>query len=108
MADSEISTISNLISKELSSTPYACSSLTRLSGGTANFVFRGVLAQPVAPEGDTHDDATRVVIVKHGEGYVASNREFKLSTERCVRFPIQICLYTCIALNIYSGIDPLY
>lgn len=50
---------------------YDCSHLERLSGGTANFVFRG-----------TRDSDS--VIVKHTKDYIASNREFQLPAERCV------------------------
>ncbi|RAL10735.1 uncharacterized protein BO97DRAFT_348672 [Aspergillus homomorphus CBS 101889] len=65
------------IARDLEHTPYACSSLTRLSGGSANFVFRGLLSQPL-------DDGTESVIIKHSEEYVASNRNFKLTAERCL------------------------
>ena len=78
MTDSEISP--DTILSELSTTPYACSSVEQLSGGTANFVFRGTLLQPLP-------DGTTTVVVKHTEDYVASNREFKLSAERCVTVP---------------------
>ncbi|KAL4898386.1 kinase-like domain-containing protein [Aspergillus ambiguus] len=61
---------------DLSSTPYACSSIHPLSGGTANFVYRGVLSAPLA-------DGTRTVVIKHTEDFIASNRDFKLSAERC-------------------------
>ncbi|KAL4804817.1 kinase-like domain-containing protein [Aspergillus unguis] len=69
--------IQTLIQQELSITSFACSSLTRLSGGTANFVYRGVLSTPLA-------DGTSTVIVKHAEDYLASNEEFKLSAKRCL------------------------
>ncbi|PWY78442.1 phosphotransferase enzyme family protein [Aspergillus sclerotioniger CBS 115572] len=65
------------IFKDLSETPYACSSLTPLSGGTANFVYRALLSHPLP-------DGTTSVIVKHSEAFVASNREFKLPAERCL------------------------
>ncbi|KAF4165552.1 hypothetical protein CNMCM6936_007695 [Aspergillus lentulus] len=76
---SEISNqdISTLVSQELSQTPYECSSLTRLSGGTANFVYRGILARPL-------QDGTKTIIIKHGEEFVASKRDFKLTTDRCL------------------------
>ncbi|PWY65296.1 phosphotransferase enzyme family protein [Aspergillus heteromorphus CBS 117.55] len=65
------------ITQELSGTPYACASLTQLSGGTANFVYRAILSHPL-PNG------IKTVIVKHSEDYVASNQAFKLSAERCL------------------------
>jgi hypothetical protein len=64
---------------QLSQTPYACPSLEILSGGTANFLFRGVLVQPLP-------DGTRTIVVKHSRGFVSANRNFKLDISRCVRF----------------------
>ncbi|KAL4907442.1 hypothetical protein BDW74DRAFT_124355 [Aspergillus multicolor] len=69
--------VQEAVAAGLSSGPFACSSLTRLSGGTANFVYRGNLSQPLA-------DGTKTVIVKHAEDYLASNAEFKLSAKRCL------------------------
>lgn len=62
------------IAQQLSQTPFACSSLTRLSGGTANFVYRGT---PSSPDS---------IIIKHTKDYVASNQSFKLDAKRCVSF----------------------
>ncbi|CAG8933595.1 unnamed protein product [Penicillium salamii] len=60
------------IAKELSQTEFACSTLTRLSGGTANFVYRGTLAST----GDS-------IVIKHAKEYLASNENFKLDITRC-------------------------
>nr|QCL09110.1 DmxR19 [Cryptosporiopsis sp. 8999] len=65
------------IAQELSETLYACSSLTLLSGGTANFLFRGVLAQPL-------QDGTKTIIIKHSKEFVSANRHFQLDVSRCV------------------------
>lgn len=81
MADSEISP--DTILSELSTTAYACSSVEQLSGGTANFVFRGTLLR-------SRPDGTTTVVIKHTEDYIASNREFKLSAQRCVMAPALI------------------
>ncbi|PWY79817.1 phosphotransferase enzyme family protein [Aspergillus eucalypticola CBS 122712] len=67
----------NIVSQELAGTQYASSSLTPLSGGTANFVYRAQLNQPL-------QDGTISVIVKHTEAFIALNREFKLPAERCL------------------------
>ncbi|GLA56593.1 hypothetical protein AtubIFM54640_000249 [Aspergillus tubingensis] len=67
----------NIVSQELTGTRYASSSLTPLSGGTANFVYRAQLDQPLP-------DGTKSVIVKHTEAFIALNREFKLPAERCL------------------------
>ncbi|KAJ5640644.1 Aminoglycoside phosphotransferase [Penicillium herquei] len=63
--------VRDFISQQLESTPYACSSLTRLSGGTANFIYRGTLS-------GSHDS----IIIKHSKDHVASNPNFKLDTQR--------------------------
>ncbi|KAJ4391434.1 hypothetical protein N0V93_005051 [Gnomoniopsis smithogilvyi] len=68
--------IATRITKELASTTFGCSVLTPLSGGTANFIFKGQLLKPL-------DDGTTEVVVKHGEGYSASSSSLKLSTDRC-------------------------
>jgi hypothetical protein len=72
------------IVQELSETPYACTSLTQLTGGTANFVYRGFLAQPLpADDGST----AKSVIIKHSTDFVAINRDFPLDVTRCVIMP---------------------
>ncbi|KAJ5486956.1 hypothetical protein N7530_001256 [Penicillium desertorum] len=60
------------IAQQLSPTPFACSSLTRLSGGTANFVYRGVLAS-----------TGQSIIIKHTKDHSASNPDFKIDVTRC-------------------------
>ena len=62
------------IKEELSQTEFACSSLSRLSGGTANFVYRGKLAST----GES-------IVIKHAKDYLASNKSFNLDITRCVR-----------------------
>jgi hypothetical protein len=68
------------IVQQLSQTPYACPSLTILSGGTANFLFRGTLSQPLP-------DGAKTVVVKHSKKFVSANRNFQLDISRCVSFP---------------------
>jgi len=80
MAQDEDHQITAKIEKSLTSTPYACSSLTRLSGGTANFIYRGILQRPL-------EDGTKTVIIKHAEEFLASSKDFKLTAERCVCCP---------------------
>lgn len=77
MAESTPETIATQITKELASTSLGCSALTPLSGGTANFIFKGQLLKSL-------DDGTTEVVIKHGEGYSASFSSLKLSTDRCV------------------------
>ena len=47
-----------VVQKALASTPYACSSIERLSGGIANFTYRGHLSNPLV-------DGSRSVIIKY-------------------------------------------
>ncbi|OQD81660.1 hypothetical protein PENANT_c026G06102 [Penicillium antarcticum] len=63
--------IRDQITQQLSQTPFACTSLTRLSGGTANFVYRGT----VSP--------TESIIIKHTRDHLASNPDFKIVVDRC-------------------------
>ena len=70
--------ISVQLQESLKEAPYACSSLQSLSGGTANFVYRGTLVRPL------EDDGATTIIIKHSEPYVAQNPAFKLTTDRCV------------------------
>ncbi len=75
---SNIDEISSQGRRELAGTHFECESCTPLSGGNANFVFRGRLAKPLS-------NGTQFIIIKHGEGYVSSNPAIKLTTSRCVR-----------------------
>jgi len=65
------------VQASLENGPYACVSLEKLAGGTANFVYRGTLAKPL-------EDGTNTIVIKHTEAYVASNVNFKLTSTRCV------------------------
>lgn len=78
MATESADAILARVKRELDGTPYACSSLRPLTGGNCNFIFHGVLCQSL-PQG------SREVLIKHGEDYVASQPDFKLTTSRCVR-----------------------
>jgi hypothetical protein len=70
------------IIRELSQTAFACSSITRLSGGTVNFVYRGTLANP-APVGDS-GSVVESVIVKHSKAHLAGNEDYLLDVSRSV------------------------
>jgi hypothetical protein len=78
MATESTEQITQRVLKSLKDSPYECPSLDKLSGGTANFVYRGILTTPL-------EDGTKTVVIKHTEGYVAQNPNFKLTTTRCVR-----------------------
>jgi len=73
--------ISQKVQECLKDSPYACASLTRLSGGTANFVYRGTLVTPL-------EDGSKTIVIKHTESYVATSPDFKLTATRCVSTPL--------------------
>ena len=75
--------ILNRVDESLKGGPYECIPLEKLSGGTANFVYRGILKTPLK-------DGTKSVVIKHTEEYVASNKNFKLTSTRCVSFSHEI------------------
>ena len=77
LSDEEKMKIGLDIKHELSETPYACSSLGILSGGTANFLFRGYLIG-LSPS------RSKTIIVKHTKEFVSANRDFQLDASRCV------------------------
>ena len=77
MANIETAKLTEEVLGELSGTDYACSSLKPLSGGTANFIFKGTLTTPLP-------DGTKEVAVKHGENYIASMPDFQIPLTRCV------------------------
>lgn len=74
----EKSRILSDVAAALSKTQYACSSLEMLSGGTANFLFRGVLMRKSNTGADT-------IVVKHVKDCVATNKGFEMDERRCVR-----------------------
>lgn len=63
----------------LSKTRYACSELTLLSGGSVNFVFRGVLRVPISPALEN-----KTVIVKYSAAFLFVARSFSIDLSRCV------------------------
>jgi hypothetical protein len=76
------------ILQQLSKSPYACSSLTQLTNGTTNFVFRGTLSQPLRFRdgiGKRTDTATTdTVIIKHSADFCAVNKDLPINVSRCV------------------------
>lgn len=76
----ETDSITTQVLQELAETPYACSELVRVSGGTGNFVYRGI---PVAR--DNSSSASQSIIIKHSKDYVPGNKDFGLDASRCVK-----------------------
>lgn len=58
-------------------TGYPCSSLTPLSGGSTNLVYRGILETP--------NSARDTVIFKFTAGVLAIDPSFEIDASRCVR-----------------------
>lgn len=67
----------------LSGTPYACSSLTQLTNGTTNFVFRGELVKPIPTDNGSGSTAT-TVIIKHSAEFAALNKDLPIDASRVV------------------------
>lgn len=72
--------IQSIVQNSLEDGKYACTSLEKLSGGTANFVFRGILVTPLELDG------SKTVVIKHTPPFVAAHPDFKLTATRCVSF----------------------
>jgi hypothetical protein len=83
LSEAEEAALSTELLQQLSQTPYACLSLTQLSGGSANFVYRGTLTRPLSP-GDGHTTTAKTVIIKHSKGFLSVSRDFALDVTRCV------------------------
>lgn len=73
----QVEKLTEQVLDELSTTEYACSSLKTLSGGSANFIYKGTLIKPL-------EDGAKEVAVKHGEEFIASFPDFKIPLSRCV------------------------
>lgn len=71
--------IRSKVEQVLKGTTFAVSSLRKLSGGTANFMYHATLEKP-----STQDKYQNGVVIKQGEGYVALHPAFKIATSRCV------------------------
>ncbi|KAI0122121.1 kinase-like domain-containing protein [Daldinia grandis] len=76
MASASREEITSKVLESLKGTSYEASSLDVLSGGTANFIYRATLTQPLRY-------GTKEVAVKHSEDYIATSPNFKLTLSRC-------------------------
>ncbi|KAF5684433.1 cytoplasmic trna 2-thiolation 2 [Fusarium denticulatum] len=70
--------IRSKVDQVLKGTPFAPSSLRKLSGGTANFMYHATLEKP-----SDEDKYQNGVVIKQGEGYVALHPAFRIATSRC-------------------------
>lgn len=77
MASPASDPVANDILTALKDTPFACSKLDRLSGGHANWTYRGHLVNAL-------ENGQNSVVIKHAEGYIPSNPDYKLDVGRAV------------------------
>ncbi|KAJ8108073.1 hypothetical protein OPT61_g8425 [Boeremia exigua] len=84
LTQTEVQQLADSIQKDISTTHYACSSLDRITGGSASFTFRGVLRSPLALPIERE---TVSVIVKKATDFAAINSNFTLDARRSVRLP---------------------
>ncbi|KAK8125751.1 uncharacterized protein PG998_001510 [Apiospora kogelbergensis] len=80
LTEAEEQALARRVRHQLARTRYAVSAWTRLSGGTANFLYRGVLIKPL---GGNDSTAAKTVVVKWSTDFVATNRDFPLDITRC-------------------------
>lgn len=71
--------IANNIVQALKKTDWRLSRIERISGGNANFTYRGWLKKPAG-----YKESYDTIIIKHAEPYVALNREWAIDVERAV------------------------
>lgn len=81
LSEFEVSELAAGIQQALSSTRYACSSLSRIAGGSASYTFRGLLQAPI-----THNNGilTTTFIAKKATDFAAINTDFALDSNRSV------------------------
>lgn len=79
----EMNNISVSVKGVLLATPYTCSSLSRMTGGTANFTFRGIFDTPLTLSGG---ELVTTAVIKKATGFAAINKNFALDARRSVCF----------------------
>ena len=70
--------LTDSISKQIEDANWPCSELVALAGGYTNFLFKGVLKEPLA-------DGTTEIVIKHGERFLLCDHEAVMTRFRCVR-----------------------
>ena len=71
--------IASSIVQALKKTPWRLSRIERITGGNANFTYRGWLKKPAG-----YKESYDTIIIKHAEPYVALNQEWKVDVTRSV------------------------
>ncbi|CAM1508891.1 Fc.00g026300.m01.CDS01 [Cosmosporella sp. VM-42] len=70
------------ILQDLSQTSFACTSLTPVSGGTVNFVFRGILTRHFPSRNET--SMVKTIIIKHARNHLSGNKNYAIDASRCI------------------------
>ncbi|KAF5974921.1 phosphotransferase enzyme family [Fusarium coicis] len=68
--------IGSKVRKALEGTKFEVSKLKKITGGSANWIYKAKLVKPL-------DNGENEVLIKHGEPYMASKPEFALPPLRC-------------------------
>jgi hypothetical protein len=78
--------IVNNLGLALSGTPFECSHMSQLGGGSVNFIFRGLLNVSQSRTCNGELITVDSVIIKHSTGYLSCNKTFSLEASRWVCF----------------------
>jgi hypothetical protein len=97
--------IRDAVIEELIHSPYACSSLIQLHGGTVNFIYRGLLAEPDDNRDSTSTKPIKSIIVKHSESFLSCNKDFSIDISRCVRISPAIRPVALVLLPLQTTIS---
>jgi hypothetical protein len=69
-----------VVLEAISNTPYSCTKIHQLNGGSVNFVYLGTLHQPIS---HTKGPAPiNSILIKHSTGYLSCNKNFLLEVSR--------------------------
>lgn len=83
LPDPALTALQNTLYTLLAPTPYACTSLTQLPGGTTSFVYLGVLTTPLILNSSFSAQITETqVIVKHATPFASCHTSFSVDAER--------------------------
>ena len=72
------------LAKALWGTPFECTNMTQLGGGSVNFIFRGLLKKPLSRACNGEEIVVEHVIIKHATGWLSCNKNFVLEASRWV------------------------
>lgn len=85
LSEDEAQQLTTETKEAIASTDFACSSLTRIPGGSSSFIFRGDFVSPLSSHiGAILKSVSRSVVVKKATNFAAVNRKFALESGRSV------------------------